>query len=201
MPDQVGQNWEGTPPGRAGRDWLRRTCPPPDSGRGRGRSGGRRGRPERSSSGARSLPAPDGIGVGRPQKGPNLRISGGKTGLCPHQHPILRIYLWKRPGPCTKKACFAHGTGRLSSRQLQLPVLGAHRRNIRFPAAPAGNQCAGRGVWCRWQCLGAPPPPITIVGGCKTDDFESHGGSQNRPLAARLVWPHQATGVASRAVR
>ena len=49
--------------------------------------------------------------------------------------------------------------------------------------------------------MGAPPPPITIVGGCKTDDFESHGGSQNRPLAARLVWPHQATGVASRAVR
>ena len=47
--------------------------------------------------------------------------------------------------------------------------------------------------------MGAPPPPITIVGGCKTDDFESHGGSQNRPLAARLVWPHQATGVASRA--
>jgi hypothetical protein len=50
---------------------------------------------------ARSLPAPDGIGVGRPQKGPNLRISGGKTGFCPHQHPILRIQyetrrLWGR---------------------------------------------------------------------------------------------------------
>ena len=71
-----------------------------------------------------------------------------------------------------------------------------------------------------WMCLGAPPPPITIVGGCKTDDSESHGGSQNRPLAARscrrdkgnvlsdsfqeqLALPHraQATGVASRAVR
>ena len=63
---------------------------------------------------------------------------------------------------------------------------GCHRRNIRFPAAPAGDQFADKVDWCRWQRLGAPPPPITIVGGCKSDGFESPGGSQNRPLAARL---------------
>ena len=36
-----------------------------------------------------------------------------------------------------------------------------------------------------WRCLGAPPPPITVVGGCKAGGSESHGGSPTRPLAAR----------------
>ena len=48
---------------------------------------------------------------------------------------------------------------------------------------------------CDWMCLGAPPPPITIVGGCKTGGSESHGGSPTRPLAARLV--RQAPGLSA----
>ena len=38
---------------------------------------------------------------------------------------------------------------------------------------------------CDWMCLGAPPPPITVVGGCKTSGSESPHGSPTRPLAAR----------------
>ena len=94
---------------------------------------------------------------------------------------------------------------------------GCRRRNIRYPAVPASDQCAGRVVWCDWRCLGAPPPPITIVGGCKTDDSESHGGLSESPaccpalqVGEEIVLPGyfqvplapprtQATGVASRA--
>jgi hypothetical protein len=42
------------------------------------------------------LPASGENGVGRPQIGPILRISGEKTGFRPHFSLILRIYLGKR---------------------------------------------------------------------------------------------------------
>ena len=144
-----------------------------------------------------------------PQNGVFLRIASGFPTICPQFGLVLRtaqgnlvVRCAKMGGICAPNPVFSlavRKSGPFCARAQ--PVLGAHRRSIRFPAAPAGNQLAGKVVGCRCKCLGAPPPPITIVGGCTTDDFESRGGSQNRPLAARLSRQHQATGVASRVVR